>query len=513
MSNIKAPVAVGLLTIIAMVLLGYLIFKTSESPITGGEGIRVYAIFPSAKGLVKKSQVTVSGIPVGQIENISLDGTKAKVWIRLRPDLKIYENARASKVQESLLGTALIEIYPGTPDYPEIKDGGQIKNVSDFVSMEQIFDKFGSISDDVKAITSSLRSTMTNTSQGEKPALEQILTNLAELTNNLNKMVAAYSDKADKIVNDASMITGRTNRLTRNLEGDLSEIIRNIKDITVYINDMLHSKDNIINKSSATLSDVSERMNKLLDRLDSIAANLESVTNDIKQGKGTVGQLLKDDKIGKDITYITSRAREFVRKIDELQLQFHLESDYYPTHNTGKAYVYLRLRPNKYKYYLFGVVSDPWGSITRTTTQTSRNLYDNNGKLINSATETESNVSTEYKLKITMLYARTFWLHDWFAPTFYFGLIENTGGVGMDLHMFDDYWRIESQFYDFKLEEYPNWKVQTSISFLEHRLFITAGLDRILDSAFKYWFVGGGLEFSDDDLKILFTVGSPSISQ
>jgi len=489
-----------------------LIFESDDSPVTGGAGYGVSVVFPSAKGLVKKSQVLVSGIPVGEIETITLDGDNARIYLRVRKELKLYKNATAKKIQESLLGTSLIEITPGTPDAGLLKDGEQIQNSKDSVQMEELMNKFGDISHDVKAITASLKSSLAGVApDGKANTLDEIMKNVLELTKNINEIVADNKDAVNSLVINADNAAIKANGLAQTVQTDLKDALGNLKTITDEIKVSLMDEKSVLKTSGPAVDRISKRLDGIMDKLDKVIDNVEVITGNIKDGKGTVGKLLNDEKVANDVAYIVDTAKKAVEKADKLQLQFHLESNYYPMENAAKTYVYLNIKPNKNKAYIIGAVSDPWGKITRTKTATSNKVYDAQGKLVGQSGEEVFETQTEYSFKFTLLYYRTLEVTWWFWPSAYFGIIENTGGVGLDLHFFDDFWRINTQFYDFALDQNPNWKAQTSLTFLEHRLFITAGIDQILNDKMRAWFVGGGLEFNDDDLKLLLTTGGASM--
>ena len=81
-----------------------------------------WALFHDASGLFEKSRVMTAGISVGQIEKRELDPktAKAKITIRIAPNIKLYENAVVTKKSASLLGEYYLEIDPGT-EFEEVE--------------------------------------------------------------------------------------------------------------------------------------------------------------------------------------------------------------------------------------------------------------------------------------------------------------------------------------------------------------------------------------------------------
>ena len=58
-----------------------------------------------------------AGLRIGQVEERELDqeSGKAKVFLRIMPEIKLYENAAIAKKAASLLGEYYLEIDPGSP--------------------------------------------------------------------------------------------------------------------------------------------------------------------------------------------------------------------------------------------------------------------------------------------------------------------------------------------------------------------------------------------------------------
>src|SRR5437016_14264012 len=111
-----ASVTVGLLVVIVGIISYVLIHSTSERA-SARSGYTVWGLFRDASGVYEKSRVQTAGIAVGQIDARALDekSGKAKITIRMKSNIKLYENAVVSKKSASLLGEYYLEIDPGDP--------------------------------------------------------------------------------------------------------------------------------------------------------------------------------------------------------------------------------------------------------------------------------------------------------------------------------------------------------------------------------------------------------------
>ena len=117
-----AALTVGALALVVLVT-SYLLFQYTSERMAGGKGYRVYGLFGNAIGLYEKTRVLSAGLRVGQVEERVLDqeSGKAKVFLRIDPEIRLYANASLGKKSASLLGEYYLDIDPGTPY--AIKDG------------------------------------------------------------------------------------------------------------------------------------------------------------------------------------------------------------------------------------------------------------------------------------------------------------------------------------------------------------------------------------------------------
>lgn len=77
----------------------------------------------TVSGLLKRSIVYYSGIPVGDVRDITLapnDPSKVRVWIRLRAEVPVSDASIAQLEFQGLTGVAYIELSGGSPDAPPL---------------------------------------------------------------------------------------------------------------------------------------------------------------------------------------------------------------------------------------------------------------------------------------------------------------------------------------------------------------------------------------------------------
>jgi phospholipid/cholesterol/gamma-HCH transport system substrate-binding protein len=170
------------------------------------------------------------------------------------------------------------------------------------------------------------------------------------------------------------------------------------------------------------------------------------------------------------------------------------------------------------KAYIVEAVADPRGFDTpETETITTIDRTDPSNPIINTV-QTER-ITHEEKLRFSLQFAKRYG-----AVTFRIGVIESSGGVGADLHLFHDRLQLSTSLYEFQSEfvDYPRAKVWVDYRFLQH-FFLTAGADDFLNryqdiqscvgrtfSIGNDVFFGAGIFFTDDDLKAFIAGGGAS---
>lgn len=123
-----------------------------------GDSYRVLATFRDASGIGPLSRVLSAGIEVGIVESVSLTrDARELVSLRIRHDVPLFADARLAKRSSSLLGDFVLDLYPGSPEQPELGDGGRIENVAVQGGVEDVFATLGEVTRDIQDVTSSLK--------------------------------------------------------------------------------------------------------------------------------------------------------------------------------------------------------------------------------------------------------------------------------------------------------------------------------------------------------------------
>jgi phospholipid/cholesterol/gamma-HCH transport system substrate-binding protein len=503
-----ASVTVGLLVIVVATI-SYVLIRSVKDTRAGTGGVTVYGLFRDASGLFEKSRVQTAGIQVGQIEKRELDPqnpTKAKITIRMLPGIKLYENAVLAKKSASLLGEYYLEVDPGTPvgivkgeHEPRkmrlLQNGEEVKDVREPTAMGDIMDSVGTLLPILHDILEQVRSLTQGT-----------VTDIAE---NINKLIETNSDTLTRLLDRVDNIAASVEGVTTAEAGDVKESIKNVREITESIKTLIGTTQGQVSANGNKVQGSIDRLQNTIDNLDKSMKNIEAITERVDKGEGTVGHIINDDTIARNVEDITENAGGFIRGVTKLQTIVGLRSEYNFFSNSLKNYLSVQIMPRPDKFYLIELIEDPRGYSNTVVTAT----HSSQSGFVSNITTTTSDA-----LRFSLMFGKRV---SFGGATLAgrFGIKESTGGVGADLFLLDDRLALSADVFGFAqstVGQNPRVKVSLGYEVWNHMLYVLGGADDLLNYNHRAeagapggfdWFVGAQLRFNDEDLKSLLLVG------
>jgi len=477
------------LILVICVIVGYRFISRSTG--TSG-GYLVSAYMPDMTGVAPQSRVMISGIQVGVVERIWLDEGRARVDIKMRPDAPLYLDAAIGKRSASLIGEYYIVLAPGTEGLERIPDGGWITNYIEEPTLQSLQGQVSDILKDVKTVTESLKNTVgSNTGQDQ---IAKILKNLAEVTEQLNATVKENREAVKGTLANVNAITGGA-------KPEIQAILANIKQVTADIRTFTQKGDDAgaPGAGKGEVRSALERIDRASASLESVLGHADNIAARVDRGEGTVGRLTKDETLINEVETIVTDVGDLVGGIGRVQTVVGLRADYNFLANTVKSYVELRLQPSVDKYYLIQLVNDPRGktSIEQTTVDTTNPNEPPSYR--------ETRVTTTNDFRLSFQFAKRL------GPfTGRFGIMESTGGLGLDLHLIDDRFELKQDIFGFGEQLIPRWRISLGYEFIS-KLWLLGGVDDIINGDRRDYFVGLQLRFNDEDLKTILPFAAGGI--
>ncbi len=495
MKEFLTPFKVGVVVLVGLAIFIYMVGQVREGIGEDPSGYRVYCTFDDVSGLVEKSRVVIAGINVGQIDKIELVGERARVWLRVNTPLK--SDATVAKKQASLLGEYYLQLTPGVMGQP-LKDGDEIAKIMTDTAPADLVNELKVITENVREITGSVR-TVISGKNGEAK-LTQILDNINHSVAEINRLVGSNGPKVDTIVDNVVNITNQANGVAGEFRSDAREVMSDVKAVTTEIRTIIGKNSGNIDDGFAGIKGAVGRLQTAMDKLDGTLDRTQSIASKIDNGQGTIGRLINDDKLIKSLTSVADESDRFIKSVTRLQTIVALRSEYYLGETAVKNYFSLKLQPKPDKYYMLQLVDDPRGrtsykeTVTRTTDSTLNPVI------------REQRTTTEDTFRFSLEFAKRFYF-----VTGRIGMIENTGGVGLDFHLLDDDLELSGDIFAFDENVNPRVKFWGLYTFFTH-LYVAAGIDDVWNSDQTDFFIGAGITFNDEDLKsLLTTTGMPKL--
>ena len=225
-----------------------------------------YAYFPHSGGLKTGTQITVNGVKVGSVEAVDLEEKSAKIKITMEcsDDFKFSKNSVA-ELYNSLLGGAGLQIIPAFDNAPIAVSGDMLASISSSIkpTQDKLNRLLGQADTTLTGVNSVLDAKTTNNLKIAIAELSATMHNLNQASVNLNKMLVANQANLNATLSNANKITT-----------DLSKV-------------------------SGQLSEA--ELNKVIANAQTTLNNLNTLLAEVEGGKGTIGKLLKDETLYKDL--------------------------------------------------------------------------------------------------------------------------------------------------------------------------------------------------------------------
>ncbi len=247
----NGEIKVGLFVLVGSVLFGTAVFLLGDYSFQRYYSIK--AEFSDVAGLPEKGAVKLSGVDVGKIKSISLDGEKVVVELAIEDGVKIYRDSRFLVGSTSMIGSKFLEVDQGHAAAGIIEAGATVRG-EDILPLDRAMSR----------AVNSLESLVGDIRGEGKLArdLDEILNNLREVTGNVNELVSNSQPHAEKVVERLDSITAKldamlekTNSIVdkvdrgegvagalvsdQKMKADVSSAITNLKDASVSVKEAL----------------------------------------------------------------------------------------------------------------------------------------------------------------------------------------------------------------------------------------------------------------------------------
>lgn len=305
MKSMSTETKVGIFVIIGIIILAYFTVRVGQITVRE-KGYEVYTLLDTAAGLDKNSPVRIAGVDVGKVESVSLEGDRARVVIRLPNRVKIPEGSKVYVKSSGLLGEKYLEIVPP-------QEGTTPRAASDQTEK-------GSREGTLEPLSGAGRGTAfaqerpRGKAEEKRPAARYI-------------EPGAYIPQGgpavdvDRVLTQLSSIGEDFKGVARSLnetlggpqgEANLKAIVTGTRETVANLQDITRT----IDRGEGTLGKL-VKDERLYAEMRNTVSNLQDITQTIDRGEGTLGKLVKDDRLYRDMKETASNLNQVTQAIEK----------------------------------------------------------------------------------------------------------------------------------------------------------------------------------------------------
>ncbi|MCK4441836.1 MAG: MCE family protein, partial [Sulfurovaceae bacterium] len=460
-------------------------------------------------GLKEKAKVKLKGVNIGYVSSIALENNDVITHLMIDEGVKIPEDSIIIVSQDSLLGGKFLDIKPGKsinelkPTMLLEKQEKQSTIADASTSADEAFKQIGLLVKDLREILN----------KGGKDDVQKSLANIEKFT----ELLASISTDDNQTIHEIITNLNSTIKKFNIMSEDISQTAKKFSTMSIDISQTAKDYSKVSNNINKTLNDyslVAENINKdlpaIMAKIDSLTTYLNSVSktldkklppamdkfthlednlnNTIENNNSSLNQALSSvDGFFSNGTETMGKIDRYLDSMIKSELHVEMRSDeVYDDGGYAKSQFNLALKPDATRYYMLGLTSAPsFKSDDSFDRGFAGNKKHESGDFLFSA---------QYGKRFDDLLFRV-------------GIIENTGGFGVDYFSWNDTLKISTDLYDFNSVndirgKNPNLTLTMRYQFFKHiNAYISA--NNIMNSKANSVSAGFGVSFVDNDLKNL----------
>lgn len=296
---------VGITVTAALVTLFILVFLMQGTSSVFTRRIRLVTYFDNAEGLRAGQPVDFQGVPIGNIESVSVVPSRPEKPIRVvlrisgRYQPLLRKDDVASVLTAGLLGESFVDIDGSSAKERPVKDGDELPSGS------------------APGIQDVMRS-----SQGT-------LQNLDVLVRRLNGIVAKVDSgkgTIGELINDPALANKATGILNQ-IQGMLNDVNNGkgtigmlFSDPTLYkkANDAIDKLDKIVDDANTGKGNLGKFLkdDALYNNINQASAKANKLMDDVNAGKGPLGKLTKDEELAKKLANTINKLSNIADRLE-----------------------------------------------------------------------------------------------------------------------------------------------------------------------------------------------------
>jgi len=292
----RNPVMVGLAGLAIVVAVVVAAFEYDKLPfVTDTNDYSAY--FAEAGGIKTGSTVRVSGMGVGRVSDVRLDGTKVRVGFTARKNVELGDRTEAAIKTETVLGAKMLELTP--------RGEGRLTGTIPLERTRSPYDLPDALGDLTTTISgldttqlSSALTTLAKTFKETPPDLRPALEGVARFSDTLN----GRDEQLRSLLANANKVSGVLGRRSQQIAGLvansnalLAALLDERDSIDALMNNLTavsHQISGLVNDNRTQLKPALDKLNGVLEILDNRKQELQATLPKFKRYAMSFGESL-----------------------------------------------------------------------------------------------------------------------------------------------------------------------------------------------------------------------------
>lgn len=289
------------ISVIALFIWGYNFMKGKN--LFDGNTPTYFSEYQNVQGLNSASKVTVNGLQVGKVQNITFNRDENKkgqllVEFSMEADFEFSKNSEVKIYSDGLMGGKALAIIPSYE--------GEIAKSGDFLKGSIESDIFSSVTEKLNPLQSKIES-MIVTADSLLVGLNDIIDDKTRA--NLKASISQFNQSMNNFNDITENIDGILEKNKTSLEQTMSnaeKVTENFATLAGTLNDEIEE---------AQIASTVKELKSTITNINTIVANLDS-------GKGSLGKLLNDEKMYTNLTNASKELEELLQEMKEHPKRF-----------------------------------------------------------------------------------------------------------------------------------------------------------------------------------------------
>jgi len=268
---------------------------------------KYYVVYENVEGIVKSTQVTINGLNVGQVSDITMlhkgDASKILVTITVTKDIQLPKGTVATISSSDLLGTKILAI--------SLTNNKEILNEGDTL---------------ISATEASLSTTISQMVSPLKDKSEQVLVTLDRVLLSMNDIFdSTGTQKLASGIHDFSGTMNHLNNVTERLDKLSTNEFEKLSDMFTHAESImrnLRNNNEVITKMLKNLSFISDsiaasNLTSTINNVNLVMSDFAITIEKINKGEGSLGKLANDKELYENLNKSSIELNSLMKDMQE----------------------------------------------------------------------------------------------------------------------------------------------------------------------------------------------------